>query len=66
MSILVGTSTGKLYGYSISKKKVVGKRGESALNQPVVGLDYLDQVFCELTTGKLSSVLETKWRTHFQ
>lgn len=44
MSILLGTSVGKVYLYSLSKGKVVCKRGESTPFNNISGLDWMQEV----------------------
>jgi hypothetical protein len=41
MSVLVGTSTGRVYLYSLEKKKVLARRGECSLANAVTGLNWL-------------------------
>lgn len=42
MSVLVGTSTGKVYLYSLKSQKIAAVRGEARQANRVVGLDWID------------------------
>lgn len=42
MSVVVGTSTGKVYLYSLKHQKITAVRGEAKRDNRVLGLDFLD------------------------
>lgn len=42
MSVVVGTSTGKVYLYSLKRQKLAAIRGEASTANRVVSLDFLD------------------------
>lgn len=56
MSILLGTSVGKVYLYSLSKGRVVCKRGEAAPFTNIVGLDWMSEVPPLVDIGPLDSI----------
>lgn len=41
MSLIVGTSSGKIYKYQVSSDKVVHRIGKSAYNNPIAGAEFL-------------------------
>jgi hypothetical protein len=42
MSVLCGTNTGKVYLYSLKKKRLTAIRGDAKPSNRIVGLDWLD------------------------
>ena len=57
MSVVVGTSTGKVYLYNLKAKKLAATRGEAKKDNGVIGLDWIDAQALGNNSGSKMDIL---------
>lgn len=65
MSLVVGTTSGKIYKYQVSSDKIVQRIGRSAFDNPIAGAEFLSGVGDQGKVGKFvhDLILTSRTRT---